>query len=395
MTRDIVTYHISIQGKSHIKKGTCCQDASRVEHLFGSCYLAVVADGVGSAKHSQVGSSIAVNTVATYFKQNYKRRRTNDLVEPMLKLAFTQALEEITEEANGSGNPLSAYDTTLSAVIYDGGRIVYAHSGDGAIIGLTSYGDYVEITTAQKGEDAVSVIPLRGGPSQWEIGTSDEEWVSVMLLTDGMFDTICPSLLRANHRSQVYAPLGAFFADPLGFSATEDPQVQLEEIRSFIEYLPDYNFNRFYNRLAAIYSRYSQDGTESYEEIIEAEYYPNDMPLSLMKEQQDDKTVTAIVDLSMNFQRKELSFFREPDWASLREALRKELYPSTEKGEKEGGDGEMLPVLTYLEHIPENPVDVPVRERVVQQVKQAYGLLFDQLGKLDEWMDDWFDDDER
>ena len=59
----MITYGYSLQGKSHIDRNTVCQDSSAAVKLKSGYYLGVVADGVGSAPHSDVGSGIAVESL--------------------------------------------------------------------------------------------------------------------------------------------------------------------------------------------------------------------------------------------------------------------------------------------------------------------------------------------
>ena len=61
----MITYGYSIQGKSHIQRGVVCQDSSKVQRLRANVYMGIVADGVGSAAHSDIGSKMAVDALAS------------------------------------------------------------------------------------------------------------------------------------------------------------------------------------------------------------------------------------------------------------------------------------------------------------------------------------------
>lgn len=330
MESKIVCYNYSLRGKSHYAMGTCCQDSSKVVNLFSGCYLAVVADGVGSAKNSQIGSSIAVETVTDFFKRNIKHTLKIATAKLMFQLAYEEAMDNIVEKSKEMGEPIESFDTTLSSAVYLNGKIIYAHSGDGAIIGLDEYGNYREITSVQKGEDNVSVVPLRGGSDTWEIDYYREKLTSVLLMTDGMYDTICPSLLKNAKISNIYTPLGTFFGDPCGFK--ENEELQKEEIKDFMEFDKEYNVNRFYKRLAEIYSVHIP---EDFKNVIEEQLQLHNYPLALMSQQEDDKTVAGIINCSAEVESKNLKFFCEPDWDDLREELRKKLYPSSSKDVKD------------------------------------------------------------
>ena len=55
----MITYGFSVQGKSHIKNNTVCQDFNKFGQLKSGVYIGIVADGVGSARYSDIGSKMA------------------------------------------------------------------------------------------------------------------------------------------------------------------------------------------------------------------------------------------------------------------------------------------------------------------------------------------------
>ncbi len=329
----IFDYGFSIIGKSHIANNTCCQDSYLIKKLENGWYIAAVADGVGSAKNSQIGSKIAVETAVNFCAEYMPWDYNLISIKSMLRTAYNYAFKQILRESQKSGNPIESYDTTLSLVIYDKKRIIYGHSGDGAIIGLTTFGDFVEITKAQKGQDGISVIPLRGGYTSWVIDTYEEDLVSVMLMTDGVFDTICPYLLKdaENKINKVYTPLGSFFADPkaIGKLALEQDELKAE-IKSFLSAKNDYKSELFYKRLKAIYKEHvGQKADEIINKIKEKNY-----PIALMQSQQDDKTMVALINTEVLLDDKDIEFYSEPDWATLQDAWNRKAYPHMFKEEK-------------------------------------------------------------
>jgi serine/threonine protein phosphatase PrpC len=164
----IFTFEYSAVGSSHSSSGTGNQDAKKIGIAENGWVVAVIADGVGSCKYSDVASSIAVDTSVRVCLDEIKTGGENVDLLMIINKAFTQAEREIDERSLSENHPLSEYDTTLSLVIYDGKHITYGHSGDGGIIGLTNAGDYVKITTPQKKEGQF-VIPLRAGKDTWII----------------------------------------------------------------------------------------------------------------------------------------------------------------------------------------------------------------------------------
>lgn len=320
----ILEYGFSVVGKSHISEGTCCQDSHFIQKLENGWTVAAVADGVGSAKNSHIGSKIAAETVVKFCCECMPCDYSLISIKSMMRTAYNYAFKSVLKESEKSGEPIESYDTTLTMVIYDGQRIIYGHSGDGAIIGLTTFGDYVEITRPQKGPDGFSVIPLRGGYTYWQIDSYEEDLAAVLLVTDGMLDTLFPYLLRDNDTKtpHAYTALTTFFADPVGLTESNFSETK-EAIGKFITAEEGYPTDEFYQRLSEVLKNHLTEGVE---DIID-EYKKNNFPVLLMQNQQDDKTVVGLLDPELMLDNREASFYSEPDWEALQDAWRRRAYP--------------------------------------------------------------------
>lgn len=349
----IVHYGFSLTGKSHTARGIPCQDAHRICELDNGWTIAAVADGVGSARNSQVGARIAVDTVIEFCREYMPWDYSQICIKSMMRTAYNYAYKQILREAEQSGEPVESYDTTLSMVIYDGHRILYGHSGDGAVIGLTAFGDYVEITRPQKGPDNVSVIPLRSGYTQWVIDSYDEDLAAVLLMTDGMRDALCPYLLRdpVTARDRVYVPLSAFFASQEGIGGTsEDQDAARQAIEDFLMADDGYPAEDFYTRLTAIYERHI---SEQASEIMGALRKRN-FPIMLMQGVQDDKTMVALISTDVSIADRPPEFYAEPDWTALQGAWNRKAYPHMyeESGEDSAGSEKAEPEDAPPEQLP-------------------------------------------
>lgn len=322
----VYSYGFSYTGKSHIARNIECQDAHRIEELRNGWWVAAVADGVGSATNSAKGSKIAVNTVVEFCKLFLPYDYNEDGILAMLKTAYYHAFKMIIKESVKTDEPIESFDTTLHTVIYDGKRIYYGHSGDGGIIGLNIFGEFVSVTKPQKDTDGIAVIPLRAGSQTWEFGTYSEDLASVLLVTDGMLETICNYLLKENGRDNVYIPLGSFFADPAGFQCDIEGNKQIvEEIGNFVNSPGDYDSSLFYKRLQEIYRKHISD-SEKCDSVIQR-LKQNDYPVSLMKREQDDKTIVCLINYDEKVDDHEAEYYDEVDWATLRDKLDRALYP--------------------------------------------------------------------
>jgi hypothetical protein len=327
----IINYGFSLVGKSHVTRNVCCQDSHKIKKMENGWYIAAIADGVGSAKNSHIGSKIAVDTVVSFCNEFMPWDYSVIGIKSMLRTAYNYAFKQILRESKKSGEPIESYDTTLTVAIYDGHRIIYGHSGDGAIIGLTIYGNYVQITKPQKGADLVSVLPLRSGYTEWSIDTYDEDLAAVMLMTDGMLETLCPYLLKNNTLSDVYVPLASFFSDPQGFSNNSKTNKKSKSlIEEFLIANDDYNSEHFYNRLLKIYKKHIPEKAEEIISDIEETNYP----IAFMKNEQDDKTMVVLLNTDIDVENKIVDFYSEPNWTMLQEEWNKKAYPHLYKKSK-------------------------------------------------------------
>ncbi len=279
-----ISYGMSIVGSSHIEKNVPCQDSHCFETLENGWMIAAVADGVGSAKHSEIASKMACDTFAQTCKASITKGSLLSAAKDILLKAYINADLAIKQYVNEKEDSITDYDTTLSAIIYDGERFVYGHCGDGGIVALTANGDYLKITSPQKAEDGVCVIPLRAGEQSWEFGECDEKVASILLATDGVYDNFTPYLLKGQP-VEFYIPLIRWFMDNNGIGITQDNRRQVEESRK-----------RF---LCG----------ESCKSIT------------------DDKTVVVVFNADIVPALKDDSYYAEPDWAKLQEIWNRKAYP--------------------------------------------------------------------
>ena len=312
-----------------------CQDANKVVKLENGWVIAAVADGVGSAKNADIGSRIAVEAIVSFCEQYMPSVFETDSLCSLLMTGYHHALKLIEAEAAKSQERIESYDTTLDVVIYDGFRIVYGHSGDGGIIGLTEFGEYVPITSPQKGEDLRSVIPLRFGKRFWEFGAYEENLSSVFLVTDGMWEILKPNLLNFDGAREIlcndvlrgiFVTLASYFSDPYGFNleSQEDNEEIISEIKDFVISGKEYDFDRFYNRLNRIllYRVQNKDVVQNIMEYI-LQYH---IAAKAMISVTDDKTIAVLISSELPCDSQPQNYYYEPDWIALSERYNNLLY---------------------------------------------------------------------
>lgn len=347
----MILYGFSIQGKSHIDKETVCQDSNKTGRLRAGYYFGAVADGVGSAPHSDIGSKLAVEKLYEYCDKNIKKGMDQMDVEDALCAGYEYAMETIQKYADSHDKKIENYDTTLSAVIYNGKKIIYAHAGDGGIIVRQTNGIVKPVTKRQKGADGTSVIPLRAGEHSWEIGTYSGNVAAVLLVTDGMLDGVFqPTLLNLPSstmelargdfsQDNVYIAAAEFFMNP--YAVYKNPKIKGAEsfLHTFLEgnLLPK-DQDAFLQCMDAAYTKLFNKKTSR--EICESlkEVY---FVVGAVKNVKDDKSVVCLINETIEVVPQDKKYYLEPDWVWLQECYEALLYgkepPVKDDDEKDDG----------------------------------------------------------
>ena len=347
----MILYGFSIQGKSHIDKETVCQDSNKTGRLRAGYYFGAVADGVGSAPHSDIGSKLAVEKLYEYCDKNIKKGMDQMDVEDVLCAGYEYAMETIQKYADSHDKKIENYDTTLSAVIYNGKKIIYAHAGDGGIIVRQTNGIVKPVTKRQKGADGTSVIPLRAGEHSWEIGTYSGHVAAVLLVTDGMLDGVFqPTLLNLPSstmelargdfsQDNVYIAAAEFFMNP--YAVYKNPKIKGAEsfLHTFLEgnLLPK-DQDAFLQCMDAAYTKLFNKKTSR--EICESlkEVY---FVVGAVKNVKDDKSVVCLINETIEVVPQDKKYYLEPDWVWLQECYEALLYgkepPVKDDDEKDDG----------------------------------------------------------
>ena len=120
---------VSKIGTGHVQINLPCQDASR-HFAFDDTLIACVADGAGSARHSDQGATSAVDEFVAFAKDALQRDPSRDLME-IASEAFGAARHAVLKIA---GDLPREYATTLSGLIAKGEELVALQIGDGAVV---------------------------------------------------------------------------------------------------------------------------------------------------------------------------------------------------------------------------------------------------------------------
>lgn len=340
----MIFYGYSIQGKSHIKKGKVCQDANIILPLRKGWTIAAVADGVGSAKHSEDGSNIAVEKVSEYCKKHFPKKPTNAKIEVLLQQAYQYAMDCIVDFSSKNDGRIEDYDTTLSTSIYNGETVIWGHSGDGGIVVREINGDIKCITERQKGVDGISVIPLRGGTETWKFGIYDQKVSAVLLATDGVLDgVLMPYLLNVSNiktmkdimevpKDKVYNTAAEFFMNPkcvFNNKAITNADTYMEEfIKADAE---SQNEEVILNCLCNAYG--TMFGKSEAKKIAISISKYNYLPWAMQKVT-DDKTIACMINDKGKTKYMQPEYYMEPDWEALQKKYEQIMYPNMYQNEE-------------------------------------------------------------
>ena len=171
-------------GKNHVKWGIPNQDALLVKQYdFGN--LRVVADGVGSEKHSELASSAAVIAVDDTFKDIADGKLLSEDIADALCINYEKRLKETSDE------PLSTTGIFCAHLMDQG--LFLGQIGDGVCTGFINGERF--LLTGKDSPFANVVDPLTPGcpPERWTVMRFPAiNSAKLLLATDGIADDILP-----------------------------------------------------------------------------------------------------------------------------------------------------------------------------------------------------------
>ena len=190
----------SVAGAGHRARGIGCEDASAVEVLDDGTLLVVVADGAGSARLAEEGSSRAVAAALEALRAGV------GLVEVME--AARAALEPVVADER-----LGDRATTLLVVRVGGGVVETAQVGDGAVV-LRRGGDLEVLAADAKGEylNETCFLTSDGWRESLRCESVSAEGVDgVAAMTDGL-QLVAFDLATGVPHAPFFAPFFSFVA---------------------------------------------------------------------------------------------------------------------------------------------------------------------------------------
>lgn len=204
----VVGYCFSKIGLSHEEGGIPCQDYSGILKK-GAWKLAIIADGVGSCKHSDIASKIAVETASKVVNAAFPYEGDEDFLA-LIRIAMHSAENAIQNYALKNNQDINDFHTTLAMALYNGTDLFYGNAGDSGIVALDEFGEYHIITSKQNNEYGdVHTLAER----KFEVGKATFKAAAVFCMTDGLLDWVVPKSLH-KHKYKIHVPRASVFVRP-------------------------------------------------------------------------------------------------------------------------------------------------------------------------------------
>ena len=184
-------FGLSIRGSSHGDGDIPCQDACEYRIIDGTKGVIAIADGLGSAPHSDIGAKYCVQYVVDFIQRKYSE---SDGSKKKIEEIVLQAMEEtrsgLITFASGNNYNVDDLACTLIIVLIDGEEFAVSHIGDGAVV--SSQGnDLLLISEPNNLEYRNEVIPITS--DQWEkyvMVKKSSNFNNIAVFTDGVQDAL-------------------------------------------------------------------------------------------------------------------------------------------------------------------------------------------------------------
>ncbi|HET8549099.1 MAG TPA: PP2C family serine/threonine-protein phosphatase [Bryobacteraceae bacterium] len=207
----------SVQGSSHVKLGTGCQDAHGYRRLACGTVVMAIADGAGSACCSAEGAVVAVQTGLSSLAVALASGDGGISMECTIRQAFAHTAVSLAELAGRTPErSIGDYATTLSLVVLSADQIGIGQIGDGAVVAATADGAFRTLTRDSRGEylnETHFVTEPQYGTELYVAVEPAAAITGIVAMTDGM------EILAVNHSDNT--PHHPFFTPLLRFVRSE------------------------------------------------------------------------------------------------------------------------------------------------------------------------------
>ncbi|MEH2248319.1 PP2C family serine/threonine-protein phosphatase [Nostoc sp.] len=182
-------------GTSHQNQGIPCQDYGDYR-IFDDVIVGVVADGAGSAKYSNVGSKLAVETVLKSFseineypqKQAFSQPLSKEEVQKVFAEIVNQVLIELDKQAAKEDYSVNDLACTLLVFVATPDWVAAMQIGDGFIVLRSQESEYQLLFQPDKGEfiNETTFITSTNAVKDMQVEVISEKQEFICASTDGL-----------------------------------------------------------------------------------------------------------------------------------------------------------------------------------------------------------------
>ncbi|MEH2110254.1 PP2C family serine/threonine-protein phosphatase [Nostoc sp.] len=210
-------------GTSHQKQGIVCQDYGNYRS-FGHVIVGAVADGAGSAKHSDVGSKLAVETVLKCFadinespqKQAFSQPLSKKGAQKVFAKIVNQVITELQKQADEKDYSINDLACTLLVFLATPDCIAAMQIGDGFIVRRSEDSEYQLLFKPDKGEFAneTTFITSTNALKEMQVEVIPEKQEFICASTDGL-EKVAIRLSDWKPFSPFFKPLEEYLHEPV------------------------------------------------------------------------------------------------------------------------------------------------------------------------------------
>lgn len=222
---------LAVQGSGHRRRGVGCQDAAVVCVMVGHVVILAVADGAGSATHSDIGAKVAVAVALNLLAEDLAILVAEDgTIEQRLGEAAVQAKRAVEEEARRLALEPRELASTLILCVASQTRISVLHIGDGAVVARTVGGEFFCVSKPMKGEhfNETDFLTGKGAERNGRFSEMAVEVSDIAAFSDGL-EFLALDLSKFEPHARFFEPLFTFFRE------SNDLDVSRTELMMFLE----------------------------------------------------------------------------------------------------------------------------------------------------------------
>ncbi|MBD2522585.1 protein phosphatase 2C domain-containing protein [Nostoc sp. FACHB-133] len=215
-------------GTSHQKQGIVCQDYGNYR-ILDDVIVGAVADGAGSAKHSDIGSRLAVETVLKCFseinefpqKEDYQPLSKEE-AQKVFSEIVNKVITELQKQANEEDYSINDLACTLLVFLATPDYVAAMQIGDGFIVIRSQESEYQLLFQPDKGEFAneTTFITSTNALKEMQVKVIPEKQEFICASTDGL-EKVAIRLSDWQPFSPFFKPLEEYLHEPVN-SEDED-----------------------------------------------------------------------------------------------------------------------------------------------------------------------------